>query len=103
MKRIIIKGHVYDIIGLNNQKVKKWMRQYHENYGDLWCCYGRPSQYKVDAWEEICGRLTNVRMLGAGTFTFSCGGMLVDEERNRHFVIETHCHSYIVIDGWEYI
>lgn len=103
MAYITIKGHDYKVIGKDTKFAYRYMRSYHRSEGSLFQAYGRPSNAKIEAWEKICRRLTNVRITGAGTWQFSCAGMLEDEDGRRHFVIETPCYSFIVIDGWEYI
>lgn len=103
MSCVTIKGYNYKVIGKNTKKAQHYMKAYMADYGSIYEAYGRPSSAKVSAWEEICRRLSLVRITGAGTFQFSCAGLLKDDDGRKHFVIETPGYSFIVLDGWDYM
>lgn len=104
MAVITVNGYNYTILNKTTKKARGYMHDYRKNYGSLFNAYGRPSSAKIDAWNEICRRLTDVRITGAGTFQFSCAGKLVDKETGDvYFVIETPCYSYAVPGGWDYM
>lgn len=106
MGYITINGHNYNMIGRTSRMAKDFMRRYarHADKPDLMQNYKTCSDEKKSAWREICSRLSEVRITGAGSSFFSCAGRLVDKDTgDEYFVIETPSYSYAVIGGWKYL
>ena len=106
MAYIEINGHNYNIIGRTSKMAKDFMRRYARNIDkwDLMQNYKTCSEAKKSAWMEICSRLSEVRITGAGSSFFSCAGRLVDKDTgDEYFVIETPSYSYAVNGGWKYL
>lgn len=101
-----INGYTYNWIGLKSKMAQDFMRRYamHKDRWHLMQNYTTCSERKLAAWEEICSRLTEVRITGAGSSFFSCAGKLVDHDTgDEYFAIETPSYSYIVFGGsWKY-
>lgn len=98
-----INGYNYTVLNAKTKKANDYMRRYSSNYGGLYNNYKSCSSRKQAAWEEICRRLFDVRITGAGSDFFSCAGILLDKETGKkHFVIETPSYSYIVENGYDY-
>lgn len=102
-----INGHTYNLIGKKSKMANDYMRRYARNTDKphLMQNYGTCSERKKEAWCEICSRLREVRITGAGTDFFSCAGKLVDKDTgDEYFVIETPSYSYAVSGGsWRYL
>lgn len=106
MAYIEINGHNYNMIGRTSKMAKDFMRRYARNTDkpDLMQNYKTCSEAKKSAWREICSRLSEVRITGAGSDFFSCAGKLVDKvSGDEYFVIETPSYSYAVSGGWKYL
>lgn len=101
-----INGHTYNLIGKTSKMARDFMGRYarHAAKPDLMDNYKTCSDRKKEAWTEICSRLTEVRITGAGSDFFSCAGKLVDKDTgDEYFVIETPSYSYAVSGGWTYL
>ena len=97
-----INGHTYNLIGKTSKMARDYMGRYarHAAKPHLMQNYKTCSERKKEAWTEICSRLTDVRMTGAGSSFFSCAGRLVDKDTgDEYFVIETPSYSYAVLGG----
>lgn len=106
MGYITVNGHNYHMLGRTSKMAIKFMKRYvkHAAKPHLMQNYTTCSDRKKEAWLEICSRLTEVRITGAGSSFFSCAGRLVDNETgDEYFVIETPSYSYAVIGGWKYL
>ena len=106
MGYITVNGHNYNMIGRTSKMANDFMRRYarHADKPDLMDNYKTCSEAKKSAWREICSRLTQVRITGAGSDIFSCAGRLVDKDTgDEYFVIETPSYSYAVSGGWKYL
>lgn len=101
-----INGHTYNLIGKTSKMARDYMGRYarHAARPHLMQNYTTCSDRKKEAWTEICQRLTEVRITGAGSSFFSCAGKLVDHDTgDEYFVIETPSYSYAVMCGWKYL
>ena len=75
----------------NNQRIRDAYQSYRmSNMENLYDAYGRPSDAKLQAWtycRKLCyehgGRA--LKVIGAGTFTFSAGFLFTDENGKACF------------------
>lgn len=102
----------------NNSKNAQYMHyDYEHAHGTIWSRYERPSQNKVDAWNDIVSLYNSnigvhsvkikgvehtlqynydVKMVGASSHFFSTIASFEDLDDGKTYLIkETHCNTYM--------